>query len=76
MALRGMLFHQQLLLGLIILAATATAASQDSQPNSSCIYCGSLCITYPFGTRSGQYLDESFHINCVNISGTQTIFEM
>ncbi|GMY06597.1 putative wall-associated receptor kinase-like 16 [Fagus crenata] len=68
MALRGMLFHQQLLLGLIILAATA--ASQDSQPNSSCIYCGSLCIPYPFGTRWGQYLDESFHINCDNTSGT------
>ncbi|GMY06606.1 putative wall-associated receptor kinase-like 16 [Fagus crenata] len=73
MALRGMLFHQQLLLGLIILAATATAASQDSQPNSSCIYCGSLCIPYPFGTRWGHYLDdsfESFHINCDNTSGT------
>uniref|UniRef100_A0A2N9GFE5 EGF-like domain-containing protein n=1 Tax=Fagus sylvatica TaxID=28930 RepID=A0A2N9GFE5_FAGSY len=70
MALRGMLFHQQLLLGLIILAATATAASQDSQPNSSCIKCGSLCIPYPFGTRSGHYLDESFLINCDNISGT------
>uniref|UniRef100_A0A2N9HTD6 Integrase catalytic domain-containing protein n=1 Tax=Fagus sylvatica TaxID=28930 RepID=A0A2N9HTD6_FAGSY len=68
MALRGMLFHQQLLLGLIILAATA--ASQDSQPNSSCIKCGSLCIPYPFGTRSGHYLDESFLINCDNISGT------
>ncbi|GMY06603.1 putative wall-associated receptor kinase-like 16, partial [Fagus crenata] len=70
MALRGMLFHQQLLLGLIILAATATAASQDSQPNSSCIYCGSLCIHYPFGTRSSHYLDESFLINCENTSGT------
>ena len=68
MALRGMLFHQQLLLGLIILAATA--ASQDSQPNSSCTKCGSLCIPYPFGTRSGHYLDESFLINCDNISGT------
>jgi hypothetical protein len=68
MALRGMLFHQQLLLGLIILAATA--ASQDSQPNSSCIYCGSLCIPYPFGTRWGHYLDDSFHINCDNTSGT------
>jgi hypothetical protein len=68
MALRGMLFHLQLLLGLIILAATA--AYQDSQPNSSCINCGSLCIPYPFGTRSGHYLDESFLINCDNISGT------
>ena len=68
MALRGVLFQQQLLLGLMILAATA--ASQDSQPNSSCIYCGSLCIPYPFGIRWGQYLDESFYINCVNISGT------
>ncbi|GMY06609.1 putative wall-associated receptor kinase-like 16 [Fagus crenata] len=68
MALRGMLFHLQLRLGLIILAATA--AYQDSQPNSSCIKCGSLCIPYPFGTRSGHYLDESFLINCDNISGT------
>ena len=74
MALRGMLFHQQLLLGLIILAATATAASQDSQPNSSCIKCGSLCIHYPFGTRRGQYLDESFYINCDNTSGTPKPF--
>ena len=70
MALRGMLFHQQLLLGLIILAATATAAYQDSQPNSNCINCGSLCIPYPFGTRWGYYLDDSFHINCDNTSGT------
>uniref|UniRef100_A0A2N9FF68 EGF-like domain-containing protein n=1 Tax=Fagus sylvatica TaxID=28930 RepID=A0A2N9FF68_FAGSY len=68
MALRGMLFHQQLLLGLMILAATA--AYQDSQPNSSCIYCGSLCIPYPFETRWGHYLDDSFYINCDNTSGT------
>ena len=67
MALRGVLF-QQLLLGLMILAATA--AYQDSQPNSSCIYCGSLCIPYPFETRWGHYLDDSFHINCDNTSGT------
>ncbi|GMY06615.1 putative wall-associated receptor kinase-like 16, partial [Fagus crenata] len=70
MALRGIFFHQQLLLGLIILAATATAASQDSQPNSSCIYCGSLCIPYPFGTRQGHYLDDNFHIACNYTSGT------
>ncbi|GMY06595.1 putative wall-associated receptor kinase-like 16 [Fagus crenata] len=69
MALRGMLFHQQLLLGLMILAATA--ANQDSQPNSSCsTYCGSLCIPYPFETRWGHFLDDSFYINCDNTSGT------
>ncbi|GMY06610.1 putative wall-associated receptor kinase-like 16 [Fagus crenata] len=67
MALCGVLF-QQLLLGLMILAATA--AYQDSQPSSSCIYCGSLCIPYPFETRWGHYLDDSFHINCDNTSGT------
>ena len=73
MALSGKLFHQQLLLGLIILAATA--ANQDSQPDSSCsIYCGSLCIPYPFETRWGHYLDESFHINCDNTSGTPKPF--
>ncbi|GMY06607.1 putative wall-associated receptor kinase-like 16 [Fagus crenata] len=67
MGLRGMLF-QQMLLGLIILAATAA-----SQPNSSCKEdrCGSLnSIPYPFGTRAGCYLDDSFLIQCVNISGT------
>ena len=69
MALLGMLFHQQLLLGLMILAATA--ANQDSQLNSSCsIYCGSLCIPYPFETRCGHFLDDSFYINCDNTSGT------
>jgi hypothetical protein len=67
MGLRGMLL-QQMLLGLIILAATAA-----SQPNSSCKEdrCGSLnSIPYPFGTRAGCYLDDSFLIQCVNISGT------
>ncbi|KAK7818120.1 wall-associated receptor kinase 1 [Quercus suber] len=60
MAFSGMLFPQLQLLGLIILAATAA-----SQPNSNCIQnCGSLNIPYPFGTKEGCYLEESFLIIC------------
>ncbi|KAF3965363.1 hypothetical protein CMV_010444 [Castanea mollissima] len=60
MAFSGMLFPQLQLLGLIILAATAA-----SQPNSNCMQnCGSLNIPYPFGTREGCYLEESFLIIC------------
>ncbi|KAM3682995.1 hypothetical protein ACJW31_12G113000 [Castanea mollissima] len=60
MAFSGMLFPQLQLLGLIILAATAA-----SQPNSDCMQnCGSLNIPYPFGTKKGCYLEESFLIIC------------
>ena len=65
MALHGLLLHQQLLLLLIISAVRAA-----SQSNSICERkCGNVEIPYPFGTSWGCYLDESFHINCKNMSG-------
>ena len=65
MALHGLLLHQQLLLLLIISAVRA-----GPQSNSNCERkCGNVEIRYPFGTSWGCYLDESFHINCDNISG-------
>ncbi|KAM3682991.1 hypothetical protein ACJW31_12G112600 [Castanea mollissima] len=70
MALRGMLLHQQLLLWLTISAVTAA-----SQLNSRCQRnCGSVKIPYPFGTSWDCSLDESFLINCHNISGTPKPF--
>jgi len=66
MALHGMLLQQKLLLGALILAATAA-----SQPGSSCNNtCGNLTIPYPFGTSEGCYLDSSFLITCDNSSQT------
>ncbi|KAG7943148.1 hypothetical protein I3843_15G024800 [Carya illinoinensis] len=52
---------QQLLLGLIILAATAA-----SIPNSSICdrMCGNIKIPYPFGTSEGCSLDKPFLITC------------
>ncbi|KAF3944358.1 hypothetical protein CMV_029166, partial [Castanea mollissima] len=64
MALHGLLLHQQLLLLLIISAVTAA-----SQLNLCQSHCGSVKIPYPFGTSWGCYLDESFYINCKNMSG-------
>jgi hypothetical protein len=70
MALHGMLLQQKLLLGALILAATAA-----SQPHSSCNNtCGNLSIPYPFGTREGCYLDPSFLITCNDSSGTPKPF--
>ena len=66
MALHRQLLHQQLLLLLII-----SAVRVASQSNSNCVRkCGNVEIPYPFGTSWGCYRDESFHINCNNISGT------
>ena len=65
MALHGLLLHQQLLLLLIISAVRAA-----SQSNSSCERkCGNVEIPKPFGTSWGCYHDESFFINCNNMSG-------
>jgi hypothetical protein len=70
MALHGMLLQQKLLLGALILAATAA-----SQPDSSCNNtCGNLTIPYPFGTREGCYLDPSFLITCNYSSETPKPF--
>jgi hypothetical protein len=70
MALHGMLLQQKLLLGALILAATAA-----SQPDSSCNdTCGNLTIPYPFGTSEGCYLDPSFLIACDYSSGTPKPF--
>ena len=67
MALHGLLLHQQLLLLLIISAVTA--AFQLDPRCQSQMNCGSVKIPYPFGTSWGCYLDESFHIDCKNMSG-------
>jgi hypothetical protein len=70
MALHGMLLPQKLLLGALILVATAA-----SQPDSSCNNtCGNLSIPYPFGTGEGCYLDHSFLITCNYSSGTPKPF--
>jgi hypothetical protein len=71
MALHGMLLQQKLLLlGALILAATAA-----SQPDSSCNNtCGNVSIPYPFGTSEGCYLDPSFLITCNYSSGTPKPF--
>ncbi|XP_062158389.1 putative wall-associated receptor kinase-like 16 [Alnus glutinosa] len=70
MALHGMLLQQKLLLGALILAATAA-----SQPGWSCNNtCGNLTIPYPFGTSEGCYLDPSFLIACNYSSGTPKPF--
>jgi hypothetical protein len=70
MALHEMLLQQKLLLGALILAATAA-----SQPDSSCNdTCGNLTIPYPFGTSEGCYLDPSFLITCNYLSGIPTPF--
>ncbi|XP_062157846.1 putative wall-associated receptor kinase-like 16 isoform X2 [Alnus glutinosa] len=70
MALHGMLLQQKLLLGALILVATAA-----SQPDSSCnSTCGNLSIPYPFGTSEGCYLDPSFLITCNYSSGTPKPF--
>jgi hypothetical protein len=67
---RGMLLHQKLLFGAIILAATAAA-----QPDSSCNKtCGNLSVPYPFGTTKGCYHDSSFLITCNDTSGPPTPF--
>ncbi|XP_018828363.1 wall-associated receptor kinase 2-like isoform X2 [Juglans regia] len=59
MDLRGKLL-QLLLLGFVILAATAA-----SIPNSICErMCGEVEIPYPFGTSEGCYLDKPFLITC------------
>ncbi|KAB1209929.1 Wall-associated receptor kinase 2 [Morella rubra] len=60
MALLGILSQLSLLIGAIIVAASAA-----SHPNSGCNRtCGSLEIPYPFGTSEGCYLDEFFLITC------------
>jgi hypothetical protein len=70
MALHGMLLQQKLLLGALILAATAAF-----QPDSSCNNtCGNLSIPYPFGTSEDCHLDPSFLITCNNSSGTPKPF--
>lgn len=64
---------QQLLLGIIILAASASASAQ---PLPSCnTTCGSLSIPHPFTTSEGCYIDPSFLITCnYNISEPPTLF--
>jgi len=70
MALHGMPLQQKLLLGALILAATAS-----SQPHLSCNNtCGNLSIPYPFGTSEDCSLDSSFLITCNYSSGTPTPF--
>nr|XP_023888779.1 putative wall-associated receptor kinase-like 16 [Quercus suber] len=67
MALHGLLLHQQLLL-LLIISAVRTAFQLDPRCQSQSS-CGSVKIPYPFGTSWGCYHDESFFINCKNMSG-------
>ena len=63
MGLLGRLLQQEVLLGAIILAASASTSA--SKPNASCITtCGSLQIPYPFGTSESCCLDPSFLITC------------
>lgn len=65
MALHRLLLHQQFLLLLIISAVRAA-----SQSNSNCeTKCGNVEIPYPFGTSWACSFDESFLINCKNVSG-------
>ena len=61
-------WHEALLFTLILLCATEAAVVYDELPSKNCSdidqTCGSLNIPYPFGTRAGCYMNDSFLITC------------
>ncbi|RDY00194.1 Wall-associated receptor kinase 2, partial [Mucuna pruriens] len=62
------LVTKQRILELIILVFLILAkAACDTKPGCT-QNCGTLSIPYPFGTREGCYLDDSFFINCTRNS--------
>ena len=71
-------WHEALLFTLILLCATEAAAVYDELPSKTCgdidQTCGSLNISYPFGTRAGCYKNEDFLITCNRISSPPTAF--
>ncbi|KAJ9131129.1 hypothetical protein P3X46_033758 [Hevea brasiliensis] len=64
-----MMIHGLLLL--VLLSATEAAVSPTSHAKPGCPdSCGNLSIPYPFGTRKGCYLNESFLITCNHSTNT------
>ncbi|KAF2296650.1 hypothetical protein GH714_000866 [Hevea brasiliensis] len=64
-----MMIHGLLLL--VLLSATEAAVSPTSHAKPGCPdSCGNLSIPYPFGTRKGCYLNESFLITCKHSTNT------
>ncbi|RDX71285.1 Wall-associated receptor kinase 2, partial [Mucuna pruriens] len=61
------LVTKQRILELILVFLILAKASCDTKPGCP-QNCGSLSIPYPFGTREGCYLDDSFFINCTRNS--------
>ena len=61
-------WHEALLFTLILLCATEAEVVYDELPSKNCSdidqTCGSLNISYPFGTRAGCYKNEDFLITC------------
>ncbi|XP_042961651.1 wall-associated receptor kinase 2-like isoform X3 [Carya illinoinensis] len=65
MALHGKLLEQLVVLLHLIIGVQLVLSSAPQPNDPSCIRkCGSVDIPYPFGTRKGCYLDQSFLIIC------------
>ena len=71
-------WHEALLFTLILLCATEAAVVYDELPSKNCSdidhTCGSLNISYPFGTGAGCYKNEDFLITCDRTSNPPTAF--
>ena len=71
-------WHEALLFTLILLCATEAAVAYDELPSKNCSdidqTCGSLNISYPFGTRAGCYMNEDFLITCNRTYNPPTAF--
>lgn len=71
-------WHEALFFTLIFLCATEAAVVYDELPSKNCSdidqTCGSLNISYPFGTRAGCYMNEDFLITCNRTYDPPTAF--
>ncbi|KAI4307213.1 hypothetical protein L6164_030424 [Bauhinia variegata] len=64
---------QQLIPLLLAILLAAEVVAGQSKPGCP-VNCGSVSIPYPFGTREGCYLDESFLITCRENSSSSIPF--
>ncbi|KAL7263040.1 hypothetical protein ACSBR1_001252 [Camellia fascicularis] len=61
------------ILGAAVLAVATVAAAAET--SSGCpTSCGTINITYPFGTKEGCYIEEHFHVFCDHSSDPHKLY--